>query len=274
MTTAITFVRRWPMVCFAVLACMLGWNQYALAWPGILTNPDMTGVGPMLAAAVVVACQGRAALRQWARSLIRWVASPWLYAIAILAPITVHITIVLLNHALGAPLPTLEQLGHWQDIPGTFLVVLVMIGFGEEAGWSAFAAPVLLRRHGVLGAWAILTAIRIVWHLPLVLTGDMPWTVVLAGNAAFQMIVLALMIKSNGQWFLAAVWHATLNAFGGAFFFTMVTGADLDRLNLLLAIAYGVAGLAALLLLRFSSDQRSPSTASSAATGNRNKVRT
>jgi hypothetical protein len=67
----------------------------------------------------------------------------------------------------------------------------------------------------------------------------------LLGNGGFQMIVLLLMSRSNGAWSLAAVWHATLNAVGGAFLFTMVTGADLDRLDLLLGVGYGLAGAAA-----------------------------
>ena len=37
-----------------------------------------------------------------------------------------------------------------------------------------------------------------------------------------------------------------LNAFGGAFFFSMVSGADRDRLNLLLGLEYAVLALAAL----------------------------
>ena len=56
--------------------------------------------------------------------------------------------------------------------PVIFVVNLVLIGIGEEAGWTAFAAPLLLRRHGLLGAWAILAALRILWHLPLMLTGS------------------------------------------------------------------------------------------------------
>ena len=44
------------------------------------------------------------------------------------------------------------------------------------------------------------------------------------------------------------MWHATLNAFGGAFLFTMVTGDDKARLGLLLAGAYAVLALAVYLV--------------------------
>ena len=79
--------------------------------------------------------------------------------------------------------------------------------------------------------------------------GQLPWDVGIIGNAGFQLVVLVLL-SASGRWSLAAVWHATLNAFGGAFFFTMVTGADLDRLGLLLSAAYAVLGVVALVLFR------------------------
>ncbi|NEY37241.1 hypothetical protein GTU99_34930 [Streptomyces sp. PRKS01-65] len=72
----------------------------------------------------------------------------------------------------------------------------------------------------------------------------------IVGNAAFQMILLQLYVASGGRWSLAAVWHATLNAFGGAFFFTMVSGADRERLGLLLAGAYAILAVVAVVLAR------------------------
>jgi hypothetical protein len=163
----------------------------------------------------------------------------------VLTPFAVHVVDVLVNNLFGAPLPTLAQLSHWPDVPVAFVMFLVMVGIGEEAGWTAFAAPVLLRRHGLAGAWAVLSVMRIVWHLPLMLNGEMPWLMGIVGNAAFQMLVLLLLIGS-GRWSVAAVWHATLNAFGGAFFFTMVTGADRVRLGLLLSAAYAILALVVL----------------------------
>ena len=140
--------------------------------------------------------------------------------------------------------------------------VLVLVGLGEEAGWTAFAAPVLLARHGLIGAWAILSAMRIFWHLPLMIGGQLPWTVGIVGNAGFQLVVLVMLTASGGRWSLAAVWHATLNAFGGAFFFTMVTGADQTRLGLLLSAAYALLAVVALIVSRRlpSTRRRLPST--------------
>jgi CAAX protease family protein len=238
-------IRRYPIVSFMALACVFGWSLYGLAAVGVGSHPQNLPLGPVVAAFIVTSVQGREALLSWGRRLRRWGASPLLYVVAIGTPILLLVANVLTNYGLGAPLPTSAQLADWPQIPVTFLIMIVMVGLGEEAGWTAFAAPVLMRRHGLFGAWAIMAPMRIFWHLPLLLGGDMSLAVWLLGNGGFQMIVLLLMSRSNGAWSLAAVWHATLNAVGGAFLFTMVTGADLDRLDLLLGVGYGLAGAAA-----------------------------
>ena len=234
MTTTVQLVRRHPISAFAVLACFFGWMPYIVTALGIGSNPENFPLGPVIAALLVTSCQGRQALFAWGRSLRRWAASPWLYALALGAPALLQVAIVLVNHQLGAPLPTAAQLGSWPEVPVTFLAMLVLVGLGEEAGWTAFAAPVLLRRFGLLGAFGVLAPLRIFWHLPLMLTGDMP------------LVVLLMLRHRRGSWTLAAVWHAVLNAFGNAFFFSMVSGADRDRLNLLLGLEYAVLGLIAL----------------------------
>lgn len=250
MTNPTRLVRRHPLLSFLALACVFGWSNYLLAAFGVGEQPENNPLGPVLAALVVLGCHGRPSLAAWWQEIRSWRAAPGWYALAVLVPILVHVSIVAVNHSLGAPLPTADQLSHWPEIPVTFLVMLVLVGLGEEAGWTAYAAPVLLGRHGLLGAWAILSAMRIFWHLPLMIGGQLPWSLGIVGNAAFQLIVLVMMSASGGRWSLAAVWHATLNAFGGAFFFTMVSGADQDRLGLLLAVAYAMLAVLALLVSR------------------------
>jgi membrane protease YdiL (CAAX protease family) len=239
-------IRSYPITAFAVLACAFGWLPYLFAALGVGSDPGNLPLGPLLAAAIVAAVMGRDALREWGRRLRSWSAPPVWYAIAVIAPIAVHVGIVLANHGFGAALPTADQLAGWTALPGAFAFILVLVGIGEEAGWTAFAAPALLRRYGVLGAWAVLAPIRILWHLPLMLTGDMPWLMGFIGNAAFQLLMLWVLQGSGGRWTPAAVWHTTLNTVGGNFLFQMVDGADRDRLGLLLSLAYALLALAVL----------------------------
>lgn len=242
---AVRIVRSYPLVVFVLLACLFGWA----IWIGVFLSGGTGGgnlpLGPIMATLIVVSCQGREELRSWARRVRSWRAPPRWYLLAVLAPIALHVLIVVANHWLGASLPTSDQLAGWAQVPATFVVVLVLIGIGEEAGWTAFAAPILLRRHSMLVAWVLASAMRILWHLPLMISGDLPWVLGIVGNAAFTMVTLQVLVASGGRWSLVAVWHAMLNAAGGSFFFTMVTGHDEARLNLLLAGVYAVVAVIA-----------------------------
>jgi len=242
MSAVTRLVRRHPLTAFAVLACVFGWSIFGAAALGLGSDPSNLPLGPVFAALVVTAIQGRTALRAWGRRLVGLAASPWLYVLALLAPAVVHLANVGINSLFGAPLPTAAQWAAWPQIVVGFAAMLVMVGIGEEGGWSAFAAPALLERHGLLAAWGILSAIRIAWHLPLMLSGELPWVTGLLGNAGFQLVLLVLFSLPGSRWSLAAVWHASLNAFGGGFFFAMVTGADQARLGLLLGLAYALLG--------------------------------
>ncbi len=231
------------MVAFFVLACLFGWLPYELAFFGIGSNPENLPLGPVFAALVVATCCGGASLREWGRRLRHWRIHPAWYALALLAPVAIHVVDTFINHALGAPLPTGGQLSDWPQVLAMFVVFMVLVGLGEEGGWTAFAAPTLLQRYSFALTFALLAAMRIAWHLPLMLNGDLSWTVGLLGNAAFQFIVLAMFRASNGGWTLAAVWHSALNALGGSFLFTMVTGDDLARLGYILAVVYGLVAV-------------------------------
>ncbi len=77
-------IRRRPMVSFAVLACLLGWSNYIEVWFGLGSDPSNMPLGPVIAALLVTACQGRDALKIWGRRLVGWRAAPTLYAVAVL----------------------------------------------------------------------------------------------------------------------------------------------------------------------------------------------
>jgi hypothetical protein len=233
--------RRYPLTAFVMLACLFGWAPYALDG----SNPENTPYGPLLAVCIVVACQGRRQLASWGRSLLRWRARPVWYATAFLAPVAVIVTSVGANALLGASLPTGEQLGNGSRPLLAFLFMLFYVGVGEEVGWT-FAACTLLRRHRFSTAYLLMTAIRVFWHVPLMLTGGLPWQTGVPGMIGFQLLLLLMMQTSRGPWTLWAVAHASLNAFGSQYFFRMVTGADNARLGALMGLTWLLAGAACL----------------------------
>jgi len=198
-------LRRYPIVSFAILACLFGWLLYVLSalGPGP-ASPSNLPIAPIIAAAIVAAGMGRDAWKEWTRYLGRFHAPLAWYALAVAAPVVIVVAAVLANTAFGAPRPTAAQLAGWMELPAAFVFMLILVGFGEEAGWTAFAARRLLDARGFAGAWAVLAAIRIVWHFPLMLSGDLLWVLGLGGNAAFQFLVLWIFMRSGRAWFLAA----------------------------------------------------------------------
>jgi len=239
----VLLVRRFPLAAFVFMACLFGWSFFIVDFFTGGSGAENLPIGPFFAVLVVVACQGRAELREWGRQLRSWRASRRWYLLSVLAPLALVVLIVVANHAWGAPLPTSGQMTQWPQVPLDFLVMLVLVGIGEEAGWTAFAAPILLRRHSLLLAWILAAGIRIFWHLPMMLTGSLSWTLGLLGNAAFTMVTLLVLMASGGRWSLVAVWHATLNAASGLFVFQMVSGGDQARLGLLMSLSYWVVAV-------------------------------
>jgi membrane protease YdiL (CAAX protease family) len=251
--------RRYPLTAFFLLACFFGWMPYWLAALGIGADPSNNPFGPLVAVCIVAACQGRAQLTSWGRSLLRWRARPIWYATAFLAPIGIVVASVGANALLGASLPTAEQLGNGSRPLLAFLFMLLAVGLGEEVGWTAFAAPVLLRRHSFPTAFVVLAAMRFFWHLPLMLSGELPWVAV-ASMLSFQLMLL-MLLASGGPWTLGAVWHASQNAFGGVYFFQMVAGPDKARLGVLMGLVYVLAAAASVLWVV----RRRPATTSASA---------
>jgi membrane protease YdiL (CAAX protease family) len=234
---------RFPLAMFTVLACIFGWIFFIARAVGVRSEPNQLPLGPIVAAAIVAAALGRVHLRAWGRRLVTVRTSPGWYLLAFLAPVAIMAVAVLVNSTFGAPLPTRAQLGGWPALLPTFLAFFVFIGIGEEAGWTAFAAPMVLERHRLIKAWLILATIRTVWHIPLMLSGELDPIVGIIGNFAFQFLVLWLW-RRTGIWWLAAIWHATLNIVGSQFLFRMVEGADQVRLGVLMVAGYVVLGLA------------------------------
>lgn len=241
-------LHAYPIVFFTIFACLFGWILFIISGlGGGLEEPSNLPIAPIIAAAIVAAGMGRDGWKAWTRQLGRFRASTGWYALAIAAPMVIVVAAVLANAAFGAPLPTPAQLSRWTQLPLVFVFFLLLVGVGEEAGWTAFAAPRLLDRQGFTASWAVLSGIRVFWHLPLMLSGDLPWVLGVGGNAAFQFLVLWIFVRSGRVWFLAAVWHAVLNTVGGEFFFGMAQGADNARLGVLLTAGYALLALVVLI---------------------------
>jgi membrane protease YdiL (CAAX protease family) len=102
--------------------------------------------------------------------MTRWRVERSWYAQAMGLPLATHLLTVRLNVALGAPAPSLVQLGPWYVLIAVFVVRLInpLSGpLGEGPGWRGFAEPRLQANRSPLLASLILALLVASWHLPL-----------------------------------------------------------------------------------------------------------
>jgi uncharacterized protein len=241
---------RHPLLTFTVLTLVISWLPvipYALGlFPGTLL-----ACGPFLAAIVTAAVVGgRKGLRTYFRRLIRWRVGVGWYVLALLAPVAGWAIVTYVNVLLGAAPPSPAQLAGWPLIVTSTLIFLInpLGGAWEEPGWRGYALPLLLRRHSALVASAVLGVIWTLWHVPMFLTGFVPWA-----DAALVFVLsfvfTAIYLRTAGSVLIAFLLHASLNG-AGEFFVLLFTGADRVRLYWLLTALCAVVVVVAIAVSR------------------------
>jgi uncharacterized protein len=241
---------RHPMLTFTVLTLVLSWLPvipYAL---GLFPAP-LLACGPFLAAIITAAVVGgRKGLGDYFRRLIRWRVGVGWYLVALLAPVAGWAIAAYVNVLLGAAPPSPDQLAGWSLIVTSTLIFLInpFGGAWEEPGWRGYALPLLLRRHSALVASAVLGVIWALWHVPMFLTGLIPWPdAVLVFTLTF--VFTALYLHTAGSVLIAFLLHASLNG-AGEFFVGLFAGADRVRMYWILAPLCAVVAVVAIVVSR------------------------
>lgn len=247
MKRAIALIKRHPLGTFFVLAYLLSW------WPQ-LVGGDLFPFGPLLATLIVAALSGgRAGLSAWWQFVTRWRSGLGWYALAILLPFALNGVAAGLAVLLGAPVPSTEKIAAWPELLITFPLYLIAFGpLGEEPGWRGFALPRLLPGRSALLRSLSLACFVAVWHLPLVVGGQQPASILLAVMAS-QVIYTWLANRSGISVLIVMLAHAAQGGLGGAYFGPMFSGtAAVLETNLLAAVhcivAVVIVGLAGLQL--------------------------
>jgi hypothetical protein len=176
-----TFVTSHPVTAYFALT-------FAISWGGVLAViaaaggiPDERGefdavrplaillmlAGPTASGILLTALvHGRAGFRELLSRLARWRVPIRSYAVALLtAPVVMTAVLLALSFFSPVFLPGILA----TDDPGSRLAFAMAVALGagifEEIGWMGFAAPMLLRRHGILTSALVVGVLWGAWHI-------------------------------------------------------------------------------------------------------------
>ena len=223
MNTLRNFLKRYAIVLFFPLA-------YLLSWWSVLVPQANGGIlphGPAVAALIlVVLTEGRAGLSMWWKRITNWRVSGVWYLVAPAILIAFQFGAGWINLLLGATLQPIE----WSKLWPSVIMLLFLGGQWEEPGWTAYALPKLQEYFASrpLLASTILGALRAVWHLPLMVSGAIPWYDVVFLSFAFQFMISWLYNRTNGSALIVILFHFTSNVMG-VVMPQLFTGADFTR---------------------------------------------
>ena len=193
-----------------------------------------TGLGALL---VVALSDGWMGVKTWASRIVRWRVGLIWYAVVFSIPLILQLSGYGLNIALGAHSVSPFSSSRLSVFLPRFIQVFLIIALGEETGFRGYALPKMMEKHSPLVATLILALMRVIWHVPLFLTGDSWWVVlhVIGGDFLFTWIFM----NTRGSVLLAMLLHSANNAWSTVVS-SSFSGASADRHTMLVGFAFMV----------------------------------
>ncbi|MDB5657852.1 MAG: hypothetical protein JWS10_467 [Cypionkella sp.] len=229
---------------------------YALSWFGMVGNwlwpsdawpVPILPLGPLLAAPIMLWWfGGGAAVREWGRRMLRFAAPTWVYAVAFLVPLSLIMGSVGFALMLGVDSLPLPSVGLASLLIGIPLVALDGPA-PEEPGFRGFAQHELQRRMSPLRASLWIGGGVLIWHLPVLVLGQIPLPIAIA-IPAVSVLYAWLYIQGGSIWPLVGA-HWVQNFFGGQYFGQIFKFEDSQIWTG--ALAFGYVGCAALVIWRY-----------------------
>jgi membrane protease YdiL (CAAX protease family) len=230
-------ITRYPVFTYFVVTFGVSWAGVLAVTGGVLrtdlkaqSNPLFVWavlamiVGPALAGLVLTAVPaGRRGLRELRSRVLGRRISPAWYALAVLAaPLSALTASMALSLISSDFLPAILVVDNKVAILVLGVVVGVAAGVLEELGWTGFAIPRLLRRHGVVATGLAVGLLWSAWHVPVVIwgvgdrAGAIPLAVFvvvdgLAGLPAFRVLMVWVYDRTQSV-LLAMLMHISLTA--------------------------------------------------------------
>jgi membrane protease YdiL (CAAX protease family) len=231
MSRLASVVKQHPLIAFFPLAYALSWWPWILYAFDLLPQP-IAGFGPFLAAVLVLAItSGKTGIVRLLRRMVQWRVGMGWYAVALLLPLAITLAAAAFNVLLGAQAPSADEVGGWTGLFSTFAILLLVPGLGgawEEPGWRGYALPRLQARRSALIASLILWVGVAVWHLPLMIVGEVHWSDIVF-ILGFVIVFNWVFNNTNGSVLILMLMHAMNNTISGSFMSPMFSGADSVR---------------------------------------------
>jgi membrane protease YdiL (CAAX protease family) len=189
-----SFMTRHQLATFVVATLLLSWSFLPVSDGGLLSH------GPMLAAFLVLAVlSGRRGVGELWRQMTHWRVSWRWYLIAPGIMLAMHGLALALSAVVGLERVDSPATPTVPALLGIWTVLLLAGGQWEEPGWLGYLARRLQGTpgYGLLGVLVIAGLVRMVWHMPLVLSGAIPWFDFVFGILALQTILLWLYNRTR-----------------------------------------------------------------------------
>ncbi len=243
MKTITSFIKRHPLATFFVLAYSFSWGTYAL-----LGGPFLFPFGPLFAALFVASLtRGKAGLNDLLSRSLRWRVGLRWYAAALGVPVAIGLAAASLNTVLGAPLPTVAQLGPWYSLFFLFPMALFDAPLQEEIGWRGYALPQFPAGRSPLANTLMLAVLLAGWHAPVALSGGSAAVPYLIAGMASMVLTNWVYYNARASALLAIVYHTAGNTLG-LYYAQLVAGPDLTRYFWLLAAVNSVVAAGVVLV--------------------------
>jgi hypothetical protein len=218
MSTISNVVKRHSLTTFFILA-------YALSWWFVPLAGGMLPYGPMLAAIIVLAfSEGKAGLKGLFSQATHWRVGWIWYLIAPGIIIAYTVGAIGLNLLLGAQISPNYEPASGVDLLVWVILFLLLGGLWEEPGWTGYALPRLHAGRSLLLASLILGVFRNIWHAPLFLGGNIPWSDIVL-NFTAQIFVSWLYYRTHRSVLIVMLLHFSSN-YVGEIVFSLFEGGD------------------------------------------------
>jgi uncharacterized protein len=233
-----TFIKRYQLGIFFTIstASFYAGNLWRVNDPNSPWFLTIYGTG--LGALLVIALSDEwAGVKAWASRIVRWrVGLIWCAAVLTI-PLILQLSGYGLNLILGAPSATPFSSDRLSLFAPKFIQVMLVIALGEETGFRGYALPKLLEKYSPFGATLILAAMRVIWHVPLFVTGDSWWVTLHVIGGDFLMTWIFL--NTRGSVLLAMLLHSANNAWSTVVS-SSFSGAFADQHTMLVGLMFMV----------------------------------